>query len=221
MARPVTIDNHGNAMNAALYALPIRFVLIVCLALNIPACSAFKTTETAFPPVTNEGWQAVGTTTSSGRNPSVGLTDVLFAKDTTVLELLTAGTRETPRLQNIEQLGHSNYKSMLQDKFVIDETFIPFDDDSASLKTKEGSRISELVRRSDSKAVFRIVASSHGITEIENGNRVLADRRALRTVQQLVSAGVPVNNILPEACWSHAPAKDGHPDRGVLLTVYR
>jgi len=68
---------------------------------------------------------------------------------------------------------------------------------------------------------FSVVGCSHGKTDIENGNELLAVGRSKRVLEELIALGVPDERVLDEGCWAPVHFDGVMPRRGVRVELKR
>lgn len=127
-----------------------------------------------------------------------------------------------PRVENVFELGVSNFEDVLAGYRKVSEKVMTFPNDSLRMGPANKVLIDNLVERFDSQQdLFSVVGCSLGPTDVIGGNAALALGRASRVVESLLFAGVPPERILDEGCWAgHSPDKT-LPSRAVVLTLNR
>ena len=127
-----------------------------------------------------------------------------------------------PRVENVFELGVSNFEDVLAGHSTITEQVLTFANDSMRLGDRNKRLVDQMVNRFDPQTdVFSVVGCSMGPTQIKGGNAALALGRAGRVVEALRFAGVDDEHILDEGCWAADEAIEHLPRRGVVLTLNR
>ena len=127
-----------------------------------------------------------------------------------------------PRVENVFELGVSNYEDVLSGHSVTEEQVLTFTNDSMRLGERNKRLVEQMVNRFDPDTdVFSVVGCSMGPTQVRGGNAALALGRAGRVVEALRFAGVDDKHILDEGCWAAEEAIERLPRRGVVLTLNR
>ncbi len=157
--------------------------------------------------------------------------NMLASTDTSPLDPLVAGTSNDgltlpliaiPSVENVYDLGESNFEDMLSGYDIVAEQILTFPNDSLRLGTVNKKFIERLVQQyQEDSDVFSVVGCSMGPTEIPGGNAALALGRASRVVEALLFAGVAKDRILDEGCWAGSSGSNPLPRRGVVLTLNR
>jgi len=123
--------------------------------------------------------------------------------------------------QNLYGRLESNYAQIFADYEDVDQHSVSFPNDSMLLGPEQKQVVIDYAARARPETdLVSVIGCSHGNTEIDNGNSVLAIGRANRIKEALVYAGVPAEMVLDEGCWAdtyHAV----FPKRGVVLTLKR
>ena len=129
---------------------------------------------------------------------------------------------DTKRVENVFELGSSNFENMLAGHDVIKEQVLTFANDSMRLGARNKQLVEQLVTQYNPRSdVFTVVGCSMGPTAVRGGNAALALGRAGRVVEALRFAGVTDDRILDEGCWAGDGGFDDLPRRGVVLTLNR
>ncbi|MFK7853792.1 MAG: hypothetical protein AB8B79_06755 [Granulosicoccus sp.] len=150
-------------------------------------------------------------------NPLQGL-----VSDATSTKSLTLPLVALPRVENVFELGGSNFEDILAGHVKVEEQILTFPNDSLRLGDLNKRFIERMVVRFDAQSdVFSLIGCSLGPTNIEGGNAALALGRASRVREALLFAGVPQNKILDEGCWAGDSADNTLPRRGVVVTLNR
>lgn len=156
--------------------------------------------------------------------------DVPYTADP--LRSLLPGTARQPALrlplvalsqiENVFELGESNYRKLLAGRQVIREQILTFPNDSLRLGEFNKGIIQQMVAsyRPDTD-LFSVIGCSLGPTRLKSGNAALALGRASRVREALLFAGVTPDRILDEGCWAGDSAGRAMPRRGVVLSLNR
>ena len=127
-----------------------------------------------------------------------------------------------PRVENVFELGVSNFEDALSEHSILNEQVLTFANDSMRLGERNKRLVEQMVNRFDPKTdVFSVVGCSMGPTQVKGGNAALALGRAGRVAEALRFAGVDDAHILDEGCWAADEAIERLPRRGVVLTLNR
>ena len=126
------------------------------------------------------------------------------------------------RVENVFELGTSNFESMLSEHDIIKEQVLTFANDSMRLGVLNKQLVDQLVGQYNPQSdVFTVIGCSMGPTAVSGGNAALALGRAGRVVEALRFAGVSDKHIFDEGCWAGDGGFDDLPRRGVVLTLNR
>lgn len=127
-----------------------------------------------------------------------------------------------PRVENVFELGGSNYEDVLAGHSMVDEQILTFPNDSLRLGLLNKQSVERMVLRFDPASdVFSLIGCSLGPTQIKGGNAALALGRASRVREALLFAGVSQDKILDEGCWAGDSSDNTLPRRGVVVTLNR
>lgn len=127
-----------------------------------------------------------------------------------------------PRIENVFELGGSNYEDILAGHKIVVEQILTFPNDSLRLGTVNKKLIDQLVSRYNPQSdVFSVIGCSLGPTRVSGGNAALALGRASRVVEALLFSGVAQDSILDEGCWAGHSEEKTLPRRGVVLSLNR
>lgn len=127
-----------------------------------------------------------------------------------------------PEVQNVFELGGSNYRESLARHEILAEQILTFPNDSLRLGKINKRLIAGLVEQFDpTRDVFSLVGCSLGPTQVKGGNAALALGRAGRVREALLFSGVSQDKILDEGCWAGDGAATTLPPRGVVITLNR
>ena len=115
----------------------------------------------------------------------------------------------------------SNYVDVFTGYEDLEQSILVFPNDSLSLGDTNKLIIEQYVEMMDPATdILSVIGCSHGQTDINNGNSVLALGRAHRVKEALLFSGVEHDQVLDEGCWA-PEAFDAMPNRGVVLTLKR
>ena len=127
-----------------------------------------------------------------------------------------------PEVQNVFELGGSNYRNALASHQIVVEQILTFPNDSLRLGKTNKQLIEQMVERFDPITdLFSVIGCSLGPTRVKGGNAALALGRASRVREALLFAGVSQARILDEGCWAGDSADNTLPPRGVVITLNR
>lgn len=116
----------------------------------------------------------------------------------------------------------SNYAPVFEDFQEIDRSVLIFPNDSLRMGETNKSIIEKFAASMNQDTdVLSIIGCSHGTTEINNGNALLALGRANRVKEALMFTGVEHDLLLEEGCWAPYEFSEKLPARGVILTLKR
>ncbi|ASJ74396.1 hypothetical protein [Granulosicoccus antarcticus] len=126
------------------------------------------------------------------------------------------------RVENVFDLGESNFEDLLAEHRVVEELILLFPNDSLRLGAVNKRLVDEMVLSFEPESdLFSVIGCSLGPTELESGNAALALGRASRVREALLFAGIPQNRILDEGCWAGDSSGNTLPRRGVVVTLNR
>ncbi len=127
-----------------------------------------------------------------------------------------------PEVQNVFELGGSNFRTSLARHEILAEQILTFPNDSLRLGKINKQLIAGLVDQFDpTRDIFSLVGCSLGPTQVKGGNAALALGRAGRVREALLFSGVSQDKILDEGCWAGDGAATTLPPRGVVITLNR
>ncbi len=136
----------------------------------------------------------------------------------------TPATEQGPVLikQNLyDNMGQSNYSALFADFEEVESSVLVFPNDSLQLGDVNKQIIEQYVEKMDpSTDVLSVIGCSHGTTEINNGNSLLAVGRANRVKEAFMFSGIDHDLVMEEGCWAPVPF-ESLPSRGVVLTLKR
>ena len=139
------------------------------------------------------------------------------------LNVAAAATLDTATKQNMyESGGHSNFASVFVNYDDVKRVILEFPNDSLYLDEDIRDIIARYANsiRSD-EYVISLIGCSHGKSDLNNGNRLLALGRANRVKEELLSVGVKDEQVLDEGCWAPVHFDEKMPRRGVVMTLKR
>lgn len=135
---------------------------------------------------------------------------------------LTLPLISLPKVENVFDLGGSNFQDVLTGYEIVSEQILMFPNDSLRLGNVNKQFIDRMVQQFDQESdVFSVVGCSMGPTAVSGGNAALALGRASRVVEALMFAGVEKDRILDEGCWASDSETNTLPTRGVVVTLNR
>ena len=135
---------------------------------------------------------------------------------------LTLPLTTLTRVENVFELGASNYEDMLASHRVMRELILMFPNDSLRLGEANKRLVEQMVRYFQPESdVFSVIGCSLGPTQLKSGNAALALGRAGRVREALLFAGIPQDRILDEGCWAGDSSNNALPRRGVVVTLNR
>ncbi len=135
---------------------------------------------------------------------------------------LTLPLTTLTRVENVFELGASNYEDMLASHRVMRELILMFPNDSLRLGDVNKRLVEQMVRYYQPESdVFSVIGCSLGPTQLKSGNAALALGRASRVREALLFAGIPQDRILDEGCWAGDSSDNSLPRRGVVVTLNR
>jgi len=127
-----------------------------------------------------------------------------------------------PRVENVFELGGSNYQALLSDHLLVREQILTFANDSLRLGAVNKILVEQMVESFQPETdVFSVLGCSLGPTSLQSGNAALALGRASRVREALLFAGVPQDRIFDEGCWAGDSSDKALPRRGVVVTLNR
>lgn len=116
----------------------------------------------------------------------------------------------------------SHYDDVFTDYEDVDQSILVFPNDSLRLGDDNKLIIEQYVEAMNPETdLMSVIGCSHGNTEINNGNSLLALGRANRVKEALLFSGLEHDKILEEGCWASETFDDVMPRRGVVLTLKR
>jgi len=147
-----------------------------------------------------------------------------------VVQSSASGNTGEPELTSINSakvevtnlhFGESAFDSVLDNHLLEDNLTVIFPNDSLTLGNENKLIIRQFMKRFvEQLDLVSVVGCSNGPTNAEIGNVGLALGRGERVTDELLSLGVPRENILDQGCW--APSAGGkYPGRGVVLELWR
>jgi len=126
-----------------------------------------------------------------------------------------------PIRNNMYGTMESNYSQVFKKYDEVEKQTLIFPNDSLYIGDDNKDIIEELASRMNPDTdVLSVIGCSHGNTEINNGNSLLALGRANRVKESFLFLGVAHNQVLEEGCW--APELfEPMPKRGVVVSLKR
>ena len=192
------VESSGQSADVQIAALPDRPAIVPQNTIRSPAASRLP----ALPPEANPLSSLIPNAERAN-----GLTMPLIA---------------LPQVQNVFELGGSNFETILAEHHVVDEQVLTFANDSLRLGELNKQFVEKMVEDFNGKTdIFSIIGCSLGPTQVAGGNAALALGRANRVREALLFAGVPENLILDEGCWAGDTDLNTLPRRGVVVTLNR
>lgn len=136
--------------------------------------------------------------------------------------LLGMGDRPSGVRNNIFDTMTSNFSDYFQNYDEVERRVLIFPNDSLRLGETNKQIIEQYVEMMDTSTdVLSVIGCSHGTTDINNGNSLLALGRANRVKEAFLFSGVEHDSVLEEGCWAPTPFEGDLPDRGVVVTLKR
>jgi len=129
---------------------------------------------------------------------------------------------ESVKRSNMYKTRKSNFGDYVLGYDGVYKQILDFPNDSLKLTpetVKELEAISSMYK--DGTDVVSVIGCSHGDTELDNGNALLAIGRSKRVRYFLADLGVPENRILDEGCWAPVHFDEAMPRRGVVIELKR
>ncbi len=124
--------------------------------------------------------------------------------------------------KNLFETGQSNYVEVFNGYEDIEQSVLVFPNDSLRLGDTNKQIIEQYVSKMDpSTDVLSVIGCSIGITDIKNGNSLLALGRANRVKEAFLFSGLEHEKILEEGCWAPEAFGEALPNRGVVVTLKR
>ncbi len=124
--------------------------------------------------------------------------------------------------QNLYETRRSNYAALFAQYKDVDSQILVFPNDSLSLGVQNKKAIEHFASQMNQDTdLISIIGCSHGRTNVENGNSVLAIGRANRVKEAFVYAGIEYGKVLEEGCWAGHYFDEMMPRRGVVMTLMR
>ena len=121
--------------------------------------------------------------------------------------------------RNLAELGRSNYSTLFGLYEQSRQEVLIFPNDSLVLGNSNKKVIASIASQFDPATdIISVIGCSHGSTNIDNGNSLLANGRASRVKEELIMSSIAAEKILDEGCWADRK-HNGLPARGVVLTL--
>ena len=124
--------------------------------------------------------------------------------------------------KNVYKTGKSAFGDYVIGYDGVYKQILDFPNDSLKLTpetVRELEAISGMYRNGTD--VVSVIGCSHGDTELDNGNALLAIGRSKRVRFALADLGVPEDRILDEGCWAPVHFDEVMPRRGVVIELKR
>ena len=133
-----------------------------------------------------------------------------------------ANPDNVPIKRNVYDTLSSNFSDIFVDYENVEQDVLVFPNDSLVIGDFNKDIIQQYAEVMNPETdIVSIIGCSHGGTEIENGNSLLAIGRAHRVKEAFLFSGIAHDKILDEGCWAHSTFDGVMPDRGVVLTLKR
>ncbi|NND90106.1 MAG: hypothetical protein HKN42_04520 [Granulosicoccus sp.] len=151
------------------------------------------------------------------------IADVLAAPDTKSRSTnWWSRGRQSVVKKNVYETLTSNYQDVFAGYEDVEQSILIFPNDSLRL----GNVNKEIIERfvadmNPATDILSVIGCSHGNTEINNGNSLLALGRANRVKEAFLFSGLQHDQILDEGCWAPQTFDEVMPQRGVVLTLKR
>ncbi len=127
-----------------------------------------------------------------------------------------------PRVENVFELGGSNFEDLLAGHNVVQDQSLVFPDDSLRLGPSNKLLVEQIATQFNPDTdMFSLLGCSVGPTALAGGNAALALGRASRVREALLFAGIPAERILDEGCWASDSSDKRLLKRGVVITLNR
>lgn len=124
--------------------------------------------------------------------------------------------------RNIYENMTSNYKDVFTGYEDVEQSILVFPNDSLRLGDVNKNIIEQYIEQMNPETdVLSVIGCSHGVTNISNGNSLLALGRANRVKEAFLFSGVGHDQVLEEGCWAPQTFDEVMPRRGVVLTLKR
>jgi len=124
--------------------------------------------------------------------------------------------------RNIYETMTSNYSDVFSGFEDVQQSILIFPNDSLRLGETNKQIIEQYVSKMDPDTdMLSVIGCSHGETQINNGNSLLALGRANRVKEAFLFSGLEHDQILDEGCWAPQTFDEVMPRRGVVLTLKR
>jgi len=172
----------------------------------------------------NNGKTLVASASSNEENltsTSPSLTSPASAESPLVeyAELINADPEE---LENLYLTNESSFGDIFDEYLPVSETVIVFANDSKVLGPKGKQRVRDLFSTINPDTdIVGLIGCSHGKTDIDDGNRVLAIGRVLRVKNEFTDLGVDNARVFAEGCWAPVHYDEVFPRRGVVVSIMR
>lgn len=134
----------------------------------------------------------------------------------------SASTPVEPIKKNMYVTRSSNYSSLFSEYDDLESKVLIFPNDSMVMGAKNKKVVNRFAQQMNPETdLISVIGCSHGKSNIQNGNSVLAVGRANRVKEAFVFAGVEYGKVMDEGCWAPRHFDEMMPRRGVVLTLKR
>lgn len=143
-------------------------------------------------------------------------------KSTNKLTLANAAALDPATKKNMYETRESNFSAVFVNYRDVKREILVFPNDSLFLDDHNREIIAQYANsiRSD-EDVISLIGCSHGKSNLNNGNSLLALGRANRVKEVLLSVGLKEEQVLDEGCWAPVHFDEMMPRRGVVMTLKR
>jgi len=157
----------------------------------------------------------------SGVDQDLEIADIFRPAAEKMRDSLPQGPLPPVVKRNVYDTMISNFSEIYEEYEDLEQSILIFPNDSLRLGETNKKIIEQFVDKMDKETdVLSVIGCSHGATQINNGNSLLALGRAHRVKEAFLFSGVDHDSVLDEGCW--APNTfDLLPNRGVVLTLKR
>lgn len=134
----------------------------------------------------------------------------------------TEDPKPAPVKWNMYDTLQSNYVALFDEYEDVDRSILVFPNDSLRLGDGNKQIIDDYVAKMDPETdVLSVIGCSHGTSDLDNGNSLLALGRANRVKEAFLFSGVEHEHVMDEGCWAPQAFDEVMPRRGVVLTLKR
>ena len=125
-------------------------------------------------------------------------------------------------LRNVRDITESNFAALFEQYDDVSSMTLIFPNESLTLGERNNTILKSLAGEINPETdLISIIGCSHGRTNFQNGNQLLAEGRTQRVTESLMFAGVKPDLIMDEACWANEYWDERAPRRGVMVTHKR